>query len=114
MSFWGRSIGTRITAIKRHDLGTVIEIWHHSLHPTKGWKLSRHFRKTVDRKEFRKAPERQAYWMPPQKRPSIEPRSLETPLTRARHHHPRSLRPLAIAAAKIEMTPKPYQGERIA
>lgn len=109
-------LGTRFTA-KKHlprvnplrrgpPILHPIEVWHHVLHATKGWKLTKHFIKAWASKnepEYKQAPLIARYWKPINRRFRYEPPSFETPLTRAKHHHPRSLRHLAIAAAKREM-----------
>lgn len=109
-------LGTRFTA-KKHlprvnpnrrgpPILHPIEVWHHVLHATKGWRLTAHFTRAWSSKnqlEYKQAPLFARYWRPIKRRFLYEPRSLETPLTRAKHYHPRSLRHLAIAAAKREL-----------
>lgn len=110
MSF-GRSVGRRMTVVKieRGDYGRqgLIEVYRHDLHPTKGWKFAKHFKKWISRKSYDKLKMERMYWSPAgnwKRNPKAnQMESLETPLTRARHVHPRHMRRQAIVRAVQEM-----------
>jgi hypothetical protein len=62
---WGKTIGRRFTGIKRHRHeygGGFVEVFHHDLHPTKGWRLVKHFMSRIAHKDWLKTPLVQRFW----------------------------------------------------
>lgn len=41
-----------------------IEVWHHDLHPTKGWQLAKHYTVCVSKREYESTKPTVIYWRP--------------------------------------------------